>query len=88
MGYIKNIRDDHKIDVSLQKQGYENVEPNSEIIIDELRANRGFLRLTDNSHPDDVRTILKMSKKTFKKAIGLLYKQKVIEIKDDGIYLV
>ena len=88
VGYIKNIRDDHKIDVSLQKQGYENVEPNSEIIIDELRANRGFLRLTDNSHPDDVRTILKMSKKTFKKAIGLLYKQKVIEIKDDGIYLV
>ena len=86
-GFIKNIRPDGKIDVSLQIQGYENVEPNSEIIIDELRANKGFLRLTDNSHPDDIRTILKMSKKTFKKAIGLLYKQKVIEIREDGIYL-
>ncbi|MEO0059929.1 MAG: hypothetical protein RLZZ312_1576 [Bacteroidota bacterium] len=86
-GFIKNIRPDGKIDVSLQIQGYENVEPNSEIIIDELRANKGFLRLTDNSHPDDIRTVLKMSKKTFKKAIGLLYKQKVIEIREDGIYL-
>ena len=88
IGYIKNIRPDNKIDVSLQKQGYENVEPNSEIIIDELRANRGFLRLNDNSHPDDVRTVLKMSKKTFKKAIGLLYKEKIIDIKEDGIYLI
>ena len=88
VGYIKNIRPDNKIDVSLQKQGYENVEPNSEIIIDELRANRGFLRLNDNSDPDDIRTVLKMSKKTFKKAIGLLYKQKIIDIKTDGIYLI
>ena len=87
-GFIKNIRPDNKIDVSLQKQGYENVEPNSEIIIDELRANRSFLRLNDNSHPDDIRTVLKMSKKTFKKAIGLLYKQKIIDIKEDGIYLI
>ena len=86
IGYIKNIRPDNKIDVSLQKQGYESVEPNSEIIIDELRANRGFLRLNDNSDPDDIRTVLKMSKKTFKKAIGLLYKQKIIDIKTDGIY--
>jgi uncharacterized protein len=87
-GYIKNIRPDGKIDVSLQKQGYENVEPNAERIMDELRASRGFLRLTDNSHPEDIKTVLKMSKKTFKKAIGALYKEKQIEIKEDGIYLV
>lgn len=87
-GYIKNIRPDGKIDVSLQKQGYENVEPNAERIMDELRASRGFLRLTDNSHPEDIKTVLKMSKKTFKKAIGSLYKDKLIEIKEDGIYLV
>lgn len=87
-GFIKNIRPDGKIDVALQKQGFEAVEPNAEKILDELRANRGFLRLNDNSHPEDIKTVLKMSKKTFKKAIGVLYKQKLIEIKDDGIYLV
>lgn len=87
-GYIKNIRPDNKIDVSLQKQGYENVEPNAEKILEELRASRGFLRLNDNSHPEDIKTVLKMSKKTFKKAIGALYKEHLIEIKDDGIYLI
>ena len=87
-GYIKLIRPENKIDVSLQKQGYEGVEPNAEKILDELRASRGFLRLNDKSHPEDIKTVLKMSKKTFKKAIGSLYKQKLIEIKDDGIYLV
>ncbi|MFY8180665.1 MAG: S1 RNA-binding domain-containing protein [Flavobacterium sp.] len=87
-GYIKLVRPDGKIDVSLNKQGFENIEPNSEIIMNELRASRGFLRLNDNSNPEDIKTVLKMSKKTFKKAIGLLYKEKLIEIKDDGIYLV
>ncbi|OYX85582.1 MAG: GntR family transcriptional regulator [Flavobacteriales bacterium 32-34-25] len=87
-GFIKNIRPDNKIDVSLQKQGYESIEPNAEKILDELRASRGFLRLNDNSHPEDIKTVLKMSKKTFKKAIGALYKEKLIEIKEDGIYLV
>ncbi|RVT74942.1 GntR family transcriptional regulator [Flavobacterium sufflavum] len=87
-GFIKNIRPDNKIDVSLQKQGYESIEPNAEKILNELRASRGFLRLNDNSHPEDIKTVLKMSKKTFKKAIGALYKEKLIEIKEDGIYLV
>lgn len=87
-GYIKNVRPDGKIDVSLHKLGFENIEPNSEIILNELRASRGFLRLNDNSHPEDIKTVLKMSKKTFKKAIGHLYKEKLIEIKDDGIYLI
>jgi len=88
IGYIKLVRPDNKIDVTLQKAGYENVEPNAEKILDELRASRGFLRLNDNSHPEDIKTVLKMSKKTFKKAIGALYKEKLIEIREDGIYLV
>ncbi len=87
-GYIKNVRPDGKIDVTLNKLGFENIEPNANIILDELRASRGFLRLNDNSHPEDIKTVLKMSKKTFKKAIGTLYKDKLIEIKEDGIYLV
>lgn len=87
-GYIKNIRPDGKIDVLLRKIGVEAIEPSSQVILDELKANRGFLRLTDNSHPEDIKTVLKMSKKNFKKAVGNLYKQKLIEIKEDGIYLV
>jgi uncharacterized protein len=87
-GFVKTIRPDNKIDVSLQIQGYENVEPNAEKILEELRVSRGFLRLNDNSHPEDIKTVLKMSKKTFKKAIGALYREKLIEIKEDGIYLV
>ena len=87
-GYIKNIRPDNKIDVALQPQGVESIEPNAEKILSELRASRGFLRLNDNSHPEDIKTVLKMSKKSFKKAIGSLYKEKLIEIKEDGIYLV
>jgi predicted RNA-binding protein (virulence factor B family) len=87
-GFIKTIRPDQKIDVSLQAFGYEKVEPNAQYILDELKASRGFLRLHDNSHPEDIKSVLKMSKKTFKKAIGALYKDKLIEIKEDGIYLV
>ena len=88
VGYIKNIRPDGKIDVSATKLGFEKLEPSSQYILDELKASRGFLRLNDDSHPEDIKTVLKMSKKTFKKAIGVLYKQKLIEIKEDGIYLV
>ena len=87
-GYIKNIRPDKKIDVSLQKQGYQSIEPNAQKILDELRANRGYLRLNDDSHPEDIKTVLKMSKKTFKKAIGALYKDHLITIEKDGIQLV
>jgi len=87
-GYIKMIRPDGKIDVTLQKPGFESIEENAQIILDELKASKGFLRLNDNSDPEDIKTILKMSKKTFKKSIGTLYKQKLIEIKEDGIYLI
>jgi predicted RNA-binding protein (virulence factor B family) len=87
-GFIKTIRSDNKIDVTIHKTGFKGIEPNAEKILDELRASRGFLRLNDDSHPEDIKTVLKMSKKNFKKAIGTLYKQKLIEIKEDGIYLV
>lgn len=86
-GYIKQLREDNKIDVSLQKQGYGNVEPNAEIILQQLKENDGFLPLNDKSAPEEITATLEMSKKTFKKAIGGLYKQKLISIEDDGIYL-
>lgn len=87
-GYIKMIRPDGKIDVTLHRVGVEGIEENAQVVLDELKASKGFLRLNDHSDPEDIKTILKMSKKTFKKAVGTLYKQKLIEIKDDGIYLV
>ncbi len=86
-GYIKNIREDKKIDVSLTLPGLEGIEENAQVVLEELKASNGFLRLTDNSHPEEIKTVLKMSKKAFKKAIGNLYKQKIISIKEDGIYL-
>ena len=88
VAFIKTIRPDGKIDVVFQKQGFAGIEPNADKILSELKASRGFLRLNDKSHPEDIKTVLQMSKKNFKKAVGALYKDKIIEIKDDGIYLV
>ncbi|HSD14997.1 MAG TPA: S1-like domain-containing RNA-binding protein [Flavobacterium sp.] len=87
VGFIKTIRPDGKIDVSRQPFGMERIDASAQAILDELKASRGFLRLNDDSHPEDIKTVLQMSKKTFKKAIGTLYKQKLIDIKDDGIHL-
>ncbi len=86
-GFVKNIRDDNRIDLSLQKQGYANVEPNAERILEKLKANNGFLDVTDKSDANYVMYQLEMSKKTFKKAVGALYRQKIIRIEEDGIYL-
>lgn len=88
IGYIKSVRPDGKIDVSRTKLGYEKVEKYAQVILDELAYNDGFLGLNDTSHPEEIKTILNMSKKTFKKTIGSLYKDKKIEIKENGIYLI
>jgi hypothetical protein len=88
-GYIKNIREDGKIDVSLQPQGFQNViDQNMSIILTQLKARQGYLKLTDKSEPELVKEKLNMSKKAFKSAVGQLYKLKKITIEEDGIYLV
>jgi len=84
-GYISKIRDDNKIDVQLQMPGVGNIEPSAARILEILKAKDGFLPLTDNSEPEEIARILEMSKKTFKKAIGSLYKQKIIMIEKNGI---
>lgn len=86
-GYIKHIREDKKIDVSLQQEGFANIEVNAQIVLDKLKKNKGFLALTDDSSPEEIMDELQMSKKTFKKAIGTLYKQKLIALEDKGITL-
>ncbi|MDX1773393.1 hypothetical protein DFR65_102185 [Oceanihabitans sediminis] len=86
-GVVKKIRPGNKLDIILGQVGYRNIEPNAEKIMHYLQDNSGYLNLTDKSSPDAIKDTLQMSKKSFKKAIGNLYKQKEIDIKEDGIYL-
>ncbi|WP_338733858.1 CvfB family protein [Mangrovimonas cancribranchiae] len=86
-GYVKKVRHDNKLDIVLNQIGYKNIEPTAEKILQELEDNSGFLPLHDKSSPEDIKESLEMSKKSFKKAIGSLYKQKLIDIKNEGIYL-
>ncbi|MBU2554443.1 MAG: GntR family transcriptional regulator [Bacteroidetes bacterium] len=86
-GYVKHVRPDKKVDVMLQKPGYEHVEPAAEKVLQALKMNNGFLALTDKSDPVVILARLEMSKKTFKKAIGALYKQQLVRLEEDGIYL-
>ena len=79
-GYLKQPRDDGKIDVSLQPLGVASIEPNARKVLDVLNSNRGVLNLSDKSAPEDIERELQMSKKLFKKAIGSLYKKKLIQI--------
>lgn len=86
-GIVKKIRPDNKLDISLSQLGYRSIEPNAEFIMKELKDNNGVLNLTDKSSPEVIKEQLQMSKKSFKKAIGSLYKERLISIKEDGIYL-
>ncbi len=89
VGYVKKIRDDGKVDVTLNPVGFKSAVVKSEIkILQALKNNEGFIALHDKSSPEDIKYTLEMSKKAFKKAIGGLYKQKLITIEKDGIRLV
>ena len=86
IGFIKNIREDGKIDVSLQPLGYKNtIDSDKEKILAKLQANKGILNLTDKSSPESIKFHLQMSKKAFKRAIGALYKEKKILLLSDKI---
>lgn len=86
-GYVKLIRPDNKLDISLQITGIESLEINAQKIVDVLKQGDGFLALHDKSTPDDIKSILAMSKKAFKSAVGTLYKKRLITIEPDGIHL-
>ncbi len=88
-GYIYNLRDDSKIDLRLQLPGYEKVDGVSQAIIEVLEKNGGTSSLSDKSPPDEIYALFGVSKKVFKKAIGALYKKKIISIdRGTGIKLV
>jgi uncharacterized protein len=87
-GYVKNIREDGKIDISLSPIGYEkSIDKNTDIVLNALKENDGILLLSDKSSPEEISSRLGMSKKAFKNSIGKLYKQKLILIERDGVKL-
>ncbi|MCE7629356.1 GntR family transcriptional regulator, partial [Vibrio fluvialis] len=86
-GYIKNIREDGKIDLALQKVGVAKMDDLSEKILETLQKKGGFLPLSDKSTPEAIFATFRTSKGTFKKTIGGLFKQGKILIEKDGIRL-
>ena len=87
-GFVKKIREENKIDISLQPIGYENfIDVNCQTVFDVLKKNKGFLTITDKSSPDEIYALFGMSKKAFKKAIGSLYKDRKIAMEPAGIKL-
>ncbi|KAA3607451.1 MAG: GntR family transcriptional regulator [Candidatus Scalindua sp. AMX11] len=87
-GFIKKIREDYKIDLSLHKPGYEKVNDITKLIITTLKKRGGFLSVTDKSPPEEIYQLFGVSKKTYKKAIGAIYKKRLIMIENKGITLI
>lgn len=86
--YIKNVREDGRIDVSLQLQGVQvAIDHGSAQVLSAIKNNNGFLPLTDKSAPDLIYQKLGMSKKAFKRAVGSLYKQRLISLEKGGLRL-
>lgn len=87
-GYIKKIREDNKIDLSLHSPGYRKVDDIAMEILEQLKKVRDNTEISDKSSPELIYQLFGVSKKMFKRAIGLLYKQQLITIDDDGVHVI
>lgn len=87
-GFIKKVREDKKIDLCLQKPGYEKVNDVTELIIAALKKRGGYLSVTDKSSPETIYQLFGVSKKTYKKAIGAIYKKRLVTLESKGIKLI
>ena len=86
--FIKNIRSDNKIDLSLSPQGYQKrISSETDIILDALKKHNGVLEITDKSSPELIYKTLNISKKSFKQAVGNLYKARKIALEEKCIRL-
>jgi len=85
--YIKNIREDGKLDITLYKTGYNQVVDFSAVLLDAIQNAKGYLALHDKSSAEEIYHTFGVSKKVFKKAVGDLYKKQLIRIESDGLYL-
>lgn len=83
--YVKQVRPDGKLDITLQKPGQEAVEDFSETLLNHLRMNAGRTSFCDKSPAEEIYAVFGVSKKVFKKAVGDLYKKRLIAIDDDGL---
>ncbi len=86
--YVKNVRDDHKLDLALQPQGAKMLDTTANMIYEQLLENDGFLPFHDKSAPEAIMERFQLSKKAFKKGVGVLYRERKIVLKEDGIYKV
>ncbi len=86
-GFIKRVREDNKIDISLQKSGFELVDDVKWRILKMMKDENGFLSLNDDSSPEDIKAKLQISKKAFKKALGALYRERLVKLTDKGVEL-
>ncbi len=84
-GYIKKIREDLKIDLILQQPGYQGVDDVSRAILKTIQEHGGRIAVTDKSQPEEIYSLFGVSKKTFKKAIGALYKKRLVIIDASGV---
>ena len=84
-GYVKGVREDDKLDISLQPLGYQRVDGISQRILEALQMKDGYLPVHDKSDPEEIYSLFRCSKKAFKQAIGSLYKQHRIRMEADGI---
>lgn len=87
-GFVKKIREENKIDLSLQVIGFRHILDLKDTLLQELRQNGGMISLGDRSSPEDIYNQLKISKKAFKKAVGSLYKERLVVVTDDSVKLV
>ncbi|MFT6746639.1 MAG: putative RNA-binding protein (virulence factor B family) [Glaciecola sp.] len=82
-GFLKTIREDNKLDIILQQEGVSTIEPNAQVILDYLKANGGSSDITDKSSPELISETFRMSKKAFKRALGSLYKKRLVKLSKD-----
>jgi predicted RNA-binding protein (virulence factor B family) len=87
-GYIKKIRSDGKIDLSIHPSGYGKIDALSHKILKVLKDNDGYISVTDRSKPELIYHIFGMSKKSYKASVGALYKSRLITIEKTGIKLI
>lgn len=86
-GYIKQVRPDGRIDLCLQKPGYEKVTNLTDDILRKLKEQGGFLPITDKTPPGEIYSLFGVSKKTYKKSIGALYKKRIVAVEEGGVRL-
>lgn len=87
-GYVQKTRSDNKLDITLNSVKLSNLEDLSNKIYETLLKNKGKLLLTDKSSPDEIYSNFQVSKKAFKKAVGLLYSNKKVKLNADNIELI